>query len=108
MLRKEKEKKKKKGEKKKLRTKLGGNPTKTNNGLEGVHVHLAQIIDRVKAKEFSKPGLNNPRFTPYPGVLAPNNFPSDPRGFLCAEFRRGFDPRVPLDPVQSRGSKRNK
>lgn len=34
---------------------------KTNNGLERLNVHLAQIIDRVKAKEFSKPVLSNPR-----------------------------------------------
>lgn len=34
---------------------------KTNNGLERFNVHLAQIIDRVKAKEFSKPVPSNPR-----------------------------------------------
>lgn len=55
--------------KKNVRPNLGGNPTKTNNRLECLNVHLAQIIDQVRAKEFAKPVQNNPGFALYFGVL---------------------------------------
>ncbi|GAA6095890.1 uncharacterized [Tachysurus ichikawai] len=61
--------KKKEEDDKKIRPKLGGNPKKTNNGLERLNVHLAQIIDQAQAKEFLKPVQKNPRFALYLGVF---------------------------------------